>query len=1138
MNACSSLIRSLWTAPPGPGCLSPRRLFLLLVGLLPSLALALAPAPENFTVFSGTAQAWLSWSASPGAASYNVQRAVVNGGPYTLLANVTATTYTDNTANNGVRYFYVVSAVSDGGAGPNSLQAAAIPLASGYYRFVNRVSGLALEDPNGAGSGGVVQQPYSGTNQVWRIFHLGSGIFAVLSGANNAALSGLTPSAQLTLSPFTSLSYQFWTFHNPTGTDYLVRNLNTGEVMDNFGSSTTAGTPIGQWVSNNGFNQHWIIEPMLPQLAAVAVTNAGLYSQYTFTGQVNPQGLETTLVYQLGADTSYATRVTNTIPAANGFVNFTHTVTIPDANTLVSAWHATVVASSLAGSVTHTDVSVPSPVLQLASVALTNGGALPQYIFTGTVNPGGLPTTLICQLGTNTSYGASVTNVIAATNAPVNFSVTIPYSLDRATTMHGLVTASNGFSTASSGDMTVSSISFEARFTAYVSGNVAWMDVNEDGYLDLAANGTSEPYWPRSWIWLNPGSAINGNSWSAWVQATSDGAGYDGCIIVGDLNLDNRPDAIFAGGRSPIPPSSSPDYAASGIWYSGMQDRTHFRDQSPIFGEMVGPHAVIADFDHSGKPSAVLCYDGGNYMLQGFLDPPVSPLLSLGTIVDGGAGIQGSLSGGFFGTNGFMDVFAFKPDLSKTGTFYRNDGELGFTVAGSFQLSPSIGDSLWSSANSAWADFNGDGFDDLLVLVSGRTGFTNLFLLNDGHGNFTNAGWTLPNWCLVNVGVGDLFHHGRPDIVMTGANHTGNGGGFGRNITVLRNDGNGVFTPVDYGLYPKSAPADQGVALADFDNDGRLDIAISGSAPENGWYADWNSTCVYRNLLDISSNAPPAAPGGLSSSVEPGRVNLSWGGATDDVTPANGLTYNLRIGTNSLGTQTVSPLANGTTGWRKSAARGNVGHCFGTYYKLPAGTYFWSVQAIDGAYAGGAWAAEGTFTVPTVPEAVADTVSRSAGRTLKVPFTTLLANDRAPAGPALTVTAVDATSAGGVPVQLVEGVVLYTPAGAFGANDSFSYTISDGTHTATATVSVTVQAAPETPTQNLVGTVVTGSGALEIKAAGIPGRSYRLQTAGSLNSPVVWTDLGAAQVAPANGQMTFTDPAPALPRFYRVVAAP
>jgi hypothetical protein len=51
---------------------------------------------------AGNAQASLSWNPSSGAISYNVKRATVSGGPYTVIANgVTATNYIDTGLNNG-----------------------------------------------------------------------------------------------------------------------------------------------------------------------------------------------------------------------------------------------------------------------------------------------------------------------------------------------------------------------------------------------------------------------------------------------------------------------------------------------------------------------------------------------------------------------------------------------------------------------------------------------------------------------------------------------------------------------------------------------------------------------------------------------------------------------------------------------------------------------------------------------------------------------------------------------------------------------------------------------------------------------------------------------------------------------------
>ncbi|HEY0782127.1 MAG TPA: hypothetical protein VGE98_06730, partial [Thermoanaerobaculia bacterium] len=55
----------------------------------------------------------LSWNAVAGAPSYNLYRGTASGGPYSLIANVTAptTTYTDGPITGGVPFYYVVRAV-------------------------------------------------------------------------------------------------------------------------------------------------------------------------------------------------------------------------------------------------------------------------------------------------------------------------------------------------------------------------------------------------------------------------------------------------------------------------------------------------------------------------------------------------------------------------------------------------------------------------------------------------------------------------------------------------------------------------------------------------------------------------------------------------------------------------------------------------------------------------------------------------------------------------------------------------------------------------------------------------------------------------------------------------------------------
>jgi hypothetical protein len=120
-------------------------------------------------------------------------------------------------------------------------------------------------------------------------------------------------------------------------------------------------------------------------------------------------------------------------------------------------------------------------------------------------------------------------------------------------------------------------------------------------------------------------------------------------------------------------------------------------------------------------------------------------------------------------------------------------------------------------------------------------------------------------------------------------------------------------------------------------------------------------------------------------------------------------------------------------------------------------------------------------------------------------------------------------------LSLLGNTIAYLPSATNNAADTFIYTLSDGLLSVTGTVEVVVDPPPDTPTQNITGTAVIAGGAVQITAAGIPGRSYQIQMADSLNAPISWSNLGSPQVAAANGQVQFTDPTPAAPRFYRVV---
>lgn len=86
-------------------------------------------APSNLVATAGNARVRLSWTDAAGGTSYNVKRALVIGGPYTTLTNISSTLFADTTAANNRTYYYVVSGVNATGEGADSSELSASPAA-------------------------------------------------------------------------------------------------------------------------------------------------------------------------------------------------------------------------------------------------------------------------------------------------------------------------------------------------------------------------------------------------------------------------------------------------------------------------------------------------------------------------------------------------------------------------------------------------------------------------------------------------------------------------------------------------------------------------------------------------------------------------------------------------------------------------------------------------------------------------------------------------------------------------------------------------------------------------------------------------------------------------------------------------
>jgi hypothetical protein len=100
----------------------------------------------------------------------------------------------------------------------------------------------------------------------------------------------------------------------------------------------------------------------------------------------------------------------------------------------------------------------------------------------------------------------------------------------------------------------------------------------------------------------------------------------------------------------------------------------------------------------------------------------------------------------------------------------------------------------------------------------------------------------------------------------------------------------------------------------------------------------------------------------LTSSFTQGVTHLGWYPGKD-LQSSSRLSYNIRVGSTPGGQDIVSPLSL-TNGFRLVPRLGNAQMRTNTVLNLPPGTYYWSVQAIDTAFAGGPFAMEASFVVP------------------------------------------------------------------------------------------------------------------------------------------------------------------------------
>jgi hypothetical protein len=312
----------------------------------------------------------------------------------------------------------------------------------------------------------------------------------------------------------------------------------------------------------------------------------------------------------------------------------------------------------------------------------------------------------------------------------------------------------------------------------------------------------------------------------------------------------------------------------------------------------------VADVDHNGWKDVATGSNGALYLVK--LSWSGNTIVKNTTTLSGSYFVQ-NITFGDFNNDGWADLEVCDDNnyakvyvnnigtLTPTTTLINTNinGSMSYSIAGCSANDP------YDSGNygSVWTDFDNDGDLDLYIAHCRQCAGSSTdqrrrdrLFVNNGSNVYTEQAQTYgievtdfkQTWT---TSFGDIDNDGDLDIVMT--NH-------GENGQILQNDGTGHFTDITASTgftTPGTDPIESFVE--DFDNDGYIDILISGGGPGNSYFMYHNNGNSTFTL--VNAPIPPTTNGMLSF----GAGDLNHDGKVD-IFASYGNVYNTPTSTDDV----------------------------------------------------------------------------------------------------------------------------------------------------------------------------------------------------------------------------------------------